>query len=303
MGERQTVQLIHVLDVLGALGEGDDITACGLDAVALLDRAERSEGVEHLVGHRLQLATLTVQAMLADVLQSAGMHDGMLTELHLDHVETEGLGLPDEVLQRAVGGTLGVGFGEGALHGLQIGDVVLAGVVHEVGVAVDGGLQTVCHDQHDGAVQLLGGDQRGLVGQTLAHFLLVVPQGLELGARRGGLGLHRQVLADAAGFDLQRAQHMVAELAGHLTAHLGGDVRVAVTVGTDSSFPDGRTPGTPAARGRPCLRGPSRRNDGRPAEWCRTACCRRYQEWCRLPQPESASSARSGRCGTARRSR
>ena len=233
VGERQTVQLIHVLDVLGALGEGDDVTAGGLDAIALLDGTERAEGVEHLVGHRLQLATLTVQAMLADVLQSAGMHDGMLTELHLDHVEAEGLGLPDEVLQRTVGGTLGVGFGEGALHGLQIGDVVLAGAVHEVGVAVDGGLQTVCHDQHDGAVQLLGGDQRGLVGQTLAHFLLVVPQGLELGARRGGLGLHRQVLADAAGFDLQRAQHMVAELAGHLTAHLGGDVRVAVTVGTD----------------------------------------------------------------------
>ena len=142
-------------------------------------------------------------------------------------------GLPDEVLQRTVGGTLGVGFGEGALHGLQIGDVVLAGAVHEVGVAVDGGLQTVCHDQHDGAVQLLGGDQRGLVGQTLAHFLLVAPEALELGARRRGLGFHREVAADGAGGLLKGGDHVIGELAGHGAAHLGGDVRVTVAVGAD----------------------------------------------------------------------
>ena len=148
-------------------------------------------------------------------------------------MEAKGLCLPDEVLQRAVGGTFGVGFGEGALHDLQVGDVILAGVVHEISIAVDGGLQTIGHDQHDGTVQLLGGDQCGLVGQALAHFLLMVPQALELGTRRSGLSFHRQVLANAAGLDLQRAQHVVAELAGHLTAHLGGDIRVAVTVGAD----------------------------------------------------------------------
>ena len=233
MGERQTVQLVHVPDVLGALGEGDDVTTGGLDAVALLDGTKGAEGVEHLVGHRLQFATLTVQTMFADILQRSGMHDGVLAELHLDHMEAKGLCLPDEVLQRAVGGTFGVGFGEGALHDLQVGDVILAGVVHEISIAVDGGLQTIGHDQHDGTVQLLGGDQCGLVGQALAHFLLMVPQALELGTRRSGLSFHRQVLANAAGLDLQRAQHVVAELAGHLTAHLGGDIRVAVTVGAD----------------------------------------------------------------------
>ncbi len=157
----------------------------------------------------------------------------MLTELHLDHVEAEGLGLPDQVLQRAVGGTLRAGRGEGTLHGLQIGDEVIAGVVHQVGVALDGVVQTVGHDQHDRAVQFLGGDQRGLFGQTLAHFLLMAPQGLQFGACRRGEGLHREVLAHGAGFLLQRGQHVVAELAGHLAAHLGGDVRVAVTVGAD----------------------------------------------------------------------
>ena len=210
MGERQTVQLVHVLDVLGALGEGDDVTTGGLDTVALLDGTKGAEGVEHLVGHRLQFATLTVQTMFADIFQRSGMYDGVLAELHLDHMEAKGLCLPDEVLQRTVGGTFGVGFGEGALHDLQVGD-----------------------DQHDGTVQLLGGDQCGLVGQALAHFLLMVPQALELGTRRSGLSFHRQVLANAAGLDLQRAQYVVAELAGHLTAHLGGDIRVAVTVGAD----------------------------------------------------------------------
>jgi hypothetical protein len=39
-------------------------------------------------------------------------------------------------------------------------------VVHEIGVAVDGGLQAVGHDEHDGAMQLLAGDQRGLAGQS-----------------------------------------------------------------------------------------------------------------------------------------
>ena len=96
-----------------------------------------------------------------------------------------------------------------------------------------GVVQTIGHDQHDGAVQLLGGDQRGLVGQTLAHFLLVAPEALELGARRGGLGLHREVPAHGACGLLKGGEHVVGELAGHLTADLGGDVRVAVAVGAD----------------------------------------------------------------------
>ena len=106
-------------------------------------------------------------------------------------------------------------------------------MVHQVGVTLDGVVQTVGHDQHDGAMHFLGGNQGGLVGEPLAHLLLVVPQALELVAWRSGTGLHRQVLADGAGLNLQCAQHMIAELAGHLTAYLGGDIRVAVAVGTD----------------------------------------------------------------------
>ena len=233
VGEGQAVELVDILDVLGALGEGDDVAAGGLEAVALLDGTEGAEGVEHLVRHRLQFAALAVQTVLADIRKGAGMHHGVLTELHLHHVEAEGLGLPDQILQRAVSGTLGTGGGQRTLDHLEVGEEVVAGVVHEVGVALDGVVQTVGHHQHDRAVHLLGGDQGGLVGQTLAYFLLVAPEALELGARRRGLGFHREVAAHGAGGLLKGGDHVIGELAGHGAAHLGGDVRVTVAVGAD----------------------------------------------------------------------
>ena len=96
--ERQTVELVHVAHVLRALRERDDVAARGLDAIALLDRAEGTEGVEHLMRHRLQRSAFAMQAVLANVVEGARMHHRMLAELHFDHVEAEGLGLPDEVL-------------------------------------------------------------------------------------------------------------------------------------------------------------------------------------------------------------
>ena len=69
--------------------------------------------------HRLQFAALAVQAVLADIRKGAGVHHGVLTELHLHHVEAEGLGLPDQILQRAVSGTLGTGGGQRTLDHLR----------------------------------------------------------------------------------------------------------------------------------------------------------------------------------------
>ena len=183
--------------------------------------------------HRLQFAALAVQTVLADIRKGAGVHHRVLTELHFDHVEAEGLRLPDKVLQRAVGGTLRAGGGQRLLHHLEVGDEIVAGMVHEIGVTFDGVVQTVGHHQHDRAVQFLVGDQGGLVGQTLAHLLLVAPEALEVGAWRRGLGFHGEVAAHRAGDFLKCGDHMIGELAGHLTAHLGGDVRVAVAVGAD----------------------------------------------------------------------
>ena len=148
-------------------------------------------------------------------------------------MEAEGLGLPNQILQRAVSGTLGAGLGQRTLHHLEIVEEVVAGVVHEVGIALDGVMQTIGHHQHDRAVHLLGGNQGGLVGQSLAHFLLVAPQVLELGARRRGLCLHREVAAHCTGGFLESGDHVIGELAGHSAAHLGGDVRVTVTVGAN----------------------------------------------------------------------
>lgn len=82
-------------------------------------------------------------------------------------------------------------------------------------------------------MQLLRGDERCLAGESLADLLLLVPQRAQFVARWRGLGFDGHVAADGARGLLERGEHMVAELAGHLTAHLGGDVRVAVAVGTD----------------------------------------------------------------------
>ena len=82
----------------------------------------------------------------------------MLAELHLHHVESEGLRLPDEILQRAIRGARVACGGEGTLHDLQICDEIVARLVHQVGVTLDRVMQTVCHHQHDSAVHLLGGD-------------------------------------------------------------------------------------------------------------------------------------------------
>ena len=230
--ERQAVELVHVAHVLRRLGERDDVPSGGLQAVALLDGAQGAEGVEHFLRHRLQRAALAVQTVLPDVLQGTRMHHGMLAELHLHHVEAEGFGLPDQILQRAVGRTWVAG-GQGALHDLQIGQEILAAVVHQIRVARDGVMQAIGHDQHDRAVRLLGGELVGVLGEPLAHLLLTAPQQTKLLTGGRGLGIHRQILADGAGGVLQRGDHMVAEVAGHLTAHLGGDVRVAVAVRTD----------------------------------------------------------------------
>ena len=233
VGECQTVQLIHVAHVLRGLRERDDVTTGGLLAVALLNGAQGTERVEHLARHRLQFATFAVQAMLADVFQSAPMHDGVLTEFHLHHVEAEGLHLPDEVLQRAVSGTQSACLGKRILHDAQIGEEVLGGLVHEVGVAIASGGQTVGDHDHDSAMRFLVGDELGLVGQGLAHFLLVVPQVEQLRACRGRFVLHREVAAHGASGFLKGFEHVVVELARNGAADLGGDVRVAVAVGTN----------------------------------------------------------------------
>ena len=65
-----------------------------------------------------------------------------------DHVEAEGLGLPDEVLQRAIGGAFVAGLGERTLHHAKIREEVVAVVVHEIGVALDRVMQAVGHDEH-----------------------------------------------------------------------------------------------------------------------------------------------------------
>ena len=226
----QVGKLKDVGHMLGALGERDDVAVRHLLAVALLDGADGAEGIDDLARHGLQIAVDTV---LVDILEGAGVHHGVLTELHLDHMEAEGLDLPDDGLDRAVGSTNGTAGGQGALNDTQVIQELVCAVIHGVGDATNGGVQTVCHDEHDGAMRLVLGDQLG-AGRVLgAHLDLMVPQVDELGRRLAVGGLERQVVADAAALVLELEHHVSEVLGGDLAAHLGGDVGITVAVGTD----------------------------------------------------------------------
>ena len=61
----------------------------------------------------------------------------------------------------------------------------------------------------------------------------MVPQVDELGRRLAVGGFEREVVADAAALVLELEHHVGEVLGGDLAAHLGGNVGVAVTVGTD----------------------------------------------------------------------
>ena len=230
--EGKVGKLVDVGDVLGALGEGDDVAGCR-NAILALDLADGAEGVQHLAGHGRELAALAPAAVLADVGEGAGVDQRVLAELHLHHVEAEGLGLPDELLDGAVGRSGGTRLGQRELDAAQVGDVVLGAGVHDVGGAHDGGAQALGNDQHAGAVQLGGRDADGAGRDGLAHLALVVPEVDQLvGGRRGG-HVQRQVAADEVRGVGQRLHHVDAELLGHLAAHLCGDVGVAVAVGAN----------------------------------------------------------------------
>ena len=226
----QVGKLEDVGHMLGALGERDDVAVRHLLAVALLDGTDSAEGIDDLARHGLQVAMDTV---LVDILEGTGMHHGVLTELHLDHMEAEGLDLPDDGLDRAVGSTDGTAGGQRALDDAQVIQELIGAVVHGVGDATHGGVQTVGHDEHDGAMRLVLGDQLGTCGVLGAHLDLMVPQVDELGRRLAVGGLEREVAADAAALVLELEHHVSEVLGGDFAAHLGGDVGVAVTVGTD----------------------------------------------------------------------
>ena len=228
--EGQVGQLKDVGHMLGALGERDDVAVRHLLAVALLDGADSAEGIDDLARHGLQIAMDTV---LVDILEGAGVHHGVLTELHLDHMEAEGLDLPDDGLDRTVGGTDGTAGSKRTLDDAQVLQELIGAVVHGIGDTTYGGVQTVGHDEHDGAMRLVLGNQLGAGRVPRAHLDLMVPQVDELGRRLAVGGLEREVAANAAALVLELEHHVGEVLGGDLTAHLGGDVGVTVAVGTD----------------------------------------------------------------------
>ena len=82
-------------------------------------------------------------------------------------------------------------------------------------------------------MRLVLGDQLGASRVLSAHLDLMVPQVHELCRRLAVGGLERKVAADAAALVLELEHHVREVLGGDLAAHLGGNVGVAVAVGTD----------------------------------------------------------------------
>ena len=230
MCEGQVGKLKDVGHMLDALGKRYDVAVRHLLAVALLDGTDGTEGVDDLARHGLQVAMDTV---LVDILEGAGMHHGVLTELHLDHMEAEGLDLPDDGLDRAVGSTDGAAGGQRSLDDAQVLQEFIGAVVHGVGDTAHSGVQTVSHDEHDGAMRLVLGDQLSASRVPRHHLDLIVPQVNEFSRRLAVGGLEREVVADAAALVLELEHHVSEVLGGDLTAHFGGDVGVTVAVGTD----------------------------------------------------------------------
>ena len=176
MGKGETRQLIDIGDVLGALRKRDDVTTGSPGAIAPLNGTDCAEGVKHLAGHGLELATLTPTPVLAYVLKGTTVHERVLAKLHLDEVEAEGLCLPDELLHRTIGRADGTCLGKRALDAIEIFKVLVRVRVHEICGTVDRGTQPMRHDDHRCAMGLGGRDRTSMVGQRLAHLDLVAPE-------------------------------------------------------------------------------------------------------------------------------
>ena len=173
MREREVRELVDIGHMARALRERDDVAMRHLLPVALLNRPDGTERVEHLARHGREL---TVNAVFADIGQRALVHDRVLTELHLDHMEAEGFDLPDERLHRAIRRARGARRGKRALYDAQVGQKLVGGVVHGVGVAAHGRVQAVRHDEHDGAMRLEGRNRARPRREHLAHLDLMVPE-------------------------------------------------------------------------------------------------------------------------------
>ena len=228
--QRVLRQLVHGGDVVGGAGEADDVAAAGLHSEALLDPGDDPDGVQDLAG---AVGQLPVGAVLAQFGQGRGVHLAVLADLQLGEVEPEGLGLPDEVLELAVGLPVRPGGGQGLLDGAQVGEERLGVRVGQVGVALAGGAQPGGGVQQEPAVRLVGravGDlrqQRRLSGAGRG-------ERIEQGLRGGGeVAVGGEGAGDPVAGGLQAAQHVLGLDAHRLAGHLVGDVGVAVAVAAD----------------------------------------------------------------------
>ena len=171
-----------------------------------------------------------MDTVLADVRKRAGVHERMLAKLHLDHMEAEGLDLPDQRLDRPVRRALGTRRRKRALHDAQVVQQLVSRGVQHVRVARDRSVQAVRHDKHDGAVRLGLRYVLRAARDDLAHLDLMVPEIEQLVGRFGVPRLEREVAPDAPALVRKLRDHVLVELRGNLTAHLGGNVGVAVAI-------------------------------------------------------------------------
>jgi hypothetical protein len=108
--DRGPGETMHGGQVVGRLRERDDVASRRTGAVAFLDLRDRSNDLEGL------LRDIAERLARVDLGEHRAVDGGMLAHLEFGEVKAEGLDLPDELLQLAVGMPTGAGAHQRLLH-------------------------------------------------------------------------------------------------------------------------------------------------------------------------------------------
>ena len=220
-------EAVHVREVLSRLRERHDVATCRTRTVAVLQELHHAEDLEHLLG---ELGPLAAGIELVEHL---AVHRGVLAHLEFGEVETEGLDLPDQLLQLAVGLPRCAGTDQGVLHHAKVGQQLVRRRVGQISVTGAGRGDLPCRQQHDAAVQLAGGALGDVARRILVGRAEPMPQRRDGVARRRRVDVEGEGASDAEGRALETEQHVLAGDLRRLACHRRRHERVAVTVAAD----------------------------------------------------------------------
>ena len=138
------------------------------------------------------------------------MNGRMLPHLELGEMESEGLDLPDELLQLTVCVPTGPGAHERLLHDGELGEQLRRVAIGEVGVAGAGGGDATGDQEQDAAVRFARRPLGDLFGGVLVGRPESLPEREQRIGRRSRCRVERQAAADPVRRTLEAEQHVLA---------------------------------------------------------------------------------------------